>query len=187
MDVEAIQAITQSQDGVKQQIEIANQAIIAMQQAKLEQTFELGLQRAGEVSAQNFQASNESGRVVAEAARENTGHVANATEIEMRPSSSSENMGESFENYIEDFQSRTREYPKEINALVGDRKDTSESPAAGAENTDISGDVERNKKLLPEDALMLMEKGLWFRTETELVSTVSRNATRTINDLMKGQ
>ena len=178
-----IQAIEALEGGANKQILLVNQAMMASNQAMLAQQFELGMTRASEAGAATFKTLEES---TANHMHKGALQVSEIPEIDVRPAPSSDGkLGEKFGSYMDDFNKRAAEFPAEVANMIGN---TGSGSGEGSV-TDTLGSLApgAGSVINPGASLSMMQKSFQFRIETEVVSTVSRNTTKVVNDLMKGQ
>jgi hypothetical protein len=182
----AVQALEAAEFGPKQQIAVLNQQMQAATQAAAAQRFEMGLTRASETAASTFEGLQDSARKSTETASSHAIKVQDIPQFELKPSFGSDNkLGEKFKDYMEGFNQRATQLPNEVNEYIsGGGKSVDSVPSLEATE---HGPQSNGGPLTPQGALELMRKSFEFRVETEVVTAVSRNTTKVINDLMKGQ
>lgn len=152
--------------------------------AKLAQSFELGLVKASEATAVNFQAVEEARRKTVEASAHS--HVAEATQIEIRPADDQGGLGKGLSNYMEGLQGRTAAYPNELERFISSVGDIPNFGAAPF-GEKLGGLSDSGTPLKAADALHIMERSFQFAVEASLVSNASQHSTKVLDDLLKGQ
>lgn len=178
----AVEAIGQA---AKQNPAEMQQAMLVAGDVKQAQAFELGLQKASETSAANFQAIEETRRRAVETA--NRVQLAETTRIEVRPNSDKNSLGSGLTTYMESFQGRTAGYPSELESFIAKIGDSPKLSAAERPASSTDGATANDDSLNAKDALHILERSFQVAIETELVSNASKHSTQVFNDLMKGQ
>jgi hypothetical protein len=170
----AVEAVLQT---AKQSPTDFQQAIPVVGDAKLAQSFEAGLIKASEASASSFQAVEEGRRKAIDASVRDKFEVAEATQIDVRPTEYRGDLGKGIVTYMEDFQGRTANYPQEIQGLVANVFNPDLSTGVGTKEGDLGAG----------DALRILQRSFQFAIEAQLVSNASHHSTQVLNDLLKGQ